>query len=200
MNLSSVPQVFLRQRRELAELFGWESRNKYEILGPAQELLGYAAEKRRGLIDLLFRQHFGHWRSFTIQLLNADRTPAYTARHPFRFFFQRLEITNADGGAIGAVQQRFAVFSKRFDVLDATGRLLLEVSSPIWRLWTFPFVSTGRERAVVSKRWSGIFSEMFTDRDTFAVNFTDLALSENERRLVVAAALFIDLMYFEKKA
>jgi hypothetical protein len=38
------------------------------------------------------------------------------------------------------------------------------------------------------------------DKDNFAVDFGPGALGENERRLVLAAALYIDLMSFEKKA
>lgn len=200
MRLESFDQVFFRQRRELAELFGFESRNKYEILGPTGEAVGFAAEKRKGILDFLFRQQLGHWRSFEIQVFAADRSPQFVVRHPFRFFFQRLEVSGQQGEKIGAIQQRFAIFSKRFDVEDAAGRVAFTVRSPIWRLWSFPFESSGRERAVVAKRWSGAFSELFTDRDNFAIHFADRALSEAERRLVLAAALFIDLIYFERKA
>jgi uncharacterized protein YxjI len=200
MQLMKFDQVFFRQRRELGELFGFETRNKYEILGPDREPIGFAAERRKGILDFLFRQQLGHWRSFEIQVFSADRTPAFTVRHPFRFFFQRLEVSGPAGEKIGAIQQRFAILSKRFDVEDAGGRPLFSVRSPIWRLWSFPFETNGRERAVVAKRWSGMLSELFTDRDNFAIHFADRNLNENERRLVIAAALFIDLLYFERKA
>jgi hypothetical protein len=45
-----------------------------------------------------------------------------------------------------------------------------------------------------------LLAEAFTDKDNFAVDFGAGALGENERRLVLAAALYIDLMYFENKA
>ena len=76
----------------------------------------------------------------------------------------------------------------------------MEVSSPFWRLWTFPFMARGAQVARVQKKWSGLLAEVFTDKDNFAVDFGDGALGETERRLVLAAAIFIDLQYFEKKA
>ena len=200
MRLLDYDQIFFRQRRELAEFFGFETRNKYELVGPGGDGVGFAAERRKGILDFLFRQQLGHWRPFEIEVFGADRSPQFTVRHPFRFFFQRLEVSGLAGERIGAIQQRFAILSKRFDVEDAAGRLLFTVRSPVWRLWSFPFETNGRERAVVAKRWSGMFSELFTDRDNFAIHFADRTLTEAERRLVVAAALFIDLIYFERKA
>jgi uncharacterized protein YxjI len=200
VQLKNYDQLFFRQRRELAELFGFETRNKYELVSDKGVAVGFAAEKRLGIFDFIFRQYLGHWRSFELQIFDADRALQIRARHPFRIFFQCLDISGASRESLGAIRQRFAVFSKKFEVEDATGRLIFTVRSPIWRLWTFPFLTDGHERAVVAKRWSGLLSELFTDRDNFAIHFSDRALSENERRLIVSAAIFIDLQYFEKKA
>src|SRR5262249_6035647 len=123
-----------------------------------------------------------------------------TARHPFRWFFQRLEIYDEGGAPLGAIQRRFSILTKRFDVHDARGQVIMEVASPFWRLWTFPFLARGTEVASVQKKWSGLLTEAFTDKDNFLVDLGDGALGETERRLVLAAALFIDLMYFENKA
>ena len=83
---------------------------------------------------------------------------------------------------------------------DAQGRVILEVSSPIWRIWTFEFRRQGKVVAAVKKRWSGALSEIFTDRDNFLVEFSPGLPIEEERALVLAAAIFIDLQYFEAKA
>jgi uncharacterized protein YxjI len=76
----------------------------------------------------------------------------------------------------------------------------MQVSSPFWRLWTFPFMTGGAQVACVQKKWSGLLAEALTDKDNFAVDLGDGALGEADRRLVLAAAIFIDLQYFEKKA
>ena len=193
-------QVFVRQRFELGEMFGFESRNRYEVVSDGGAQVAYAAEQQKGFLAFLFRQSLGHWRTFDILFFTPDRVPFMTARHPFRFFFQRLEVYDAAGTLVGAIQRRFSILTKRFDVQDANGNVIMEVSSPFWRLWTFAFLARGAEVACVRKKWSGLLAEAFTDKDNFAVDFGAGALGENERRLVLAAALYIDLMYFEKKA
>ena len=105
----------------------------------------------------------------------------------------------ADGRPMGAVQQRFSIFSKRFDVEDANGRVLMTVKSPIWRIWTFPFLRGGQQVGAIEKKWSGFLSEALTDKDKFLVRFTS-TLSDEERALLLVAGIFVDLVYFEAKA
>lgn len=192
-------ELMVVQRRELAELFGIETRNKYSIEAGGAPF-AFAAEQGKGGLAFLARMFFGHWRTFEIHFFDEARQLVLRAVHPFRFFFQRLEVLAADGRALGAIQQRFAIFSKRFDVTDPNGRLLLSVSSPIWRPWTFAFERDGRELARVEKKWSGMLQEAFTDADRFRVAFESPVLGLDERSLVLAAAIFIDLQYFERKA
>lgn len=200
--ISHIPALIIRQRKELAELIGFETRNKYEINAPDGRVLGFAAEQQKGFLGAVMRQFLGHWRTFEILIFDAQRRPFLVARHPFRFIFQRLEILDADSGRpIGALQQRFSIIYKRFDVALPDGRVLMQVSSPFWRIWTFRFQGAdGRERAVITKKWSGALKEIFTDADNFALEFTDPSLGDDERKLLLAAAIFIDLKYFEQKA
>jgi uncharacterized protein YxjI len=200
MDLTSRRQIVLRQRRELAELAGFETRNKFEILAEDGSPLGFAAEQGSGLGATLARMFLGHWRTFEIHVFDATRQLVVVAVHPFRMIFQRLEIRSADGRALGALQQRFSVLWKRFDVEDALGSTRFRVSSPLWKPWTFPFEREGREVACVRKKWSGLLKESFTDADNFQIEFTDPSLTDDDRTLLVAAGLFIDLQYFERKA
>jgi uncharacterized protein YxjI len=192
-------EIMIVQKRELAELFGIETRNKYSI-----EVNGapfaFAAEQGKGGLAFLARMFFGHWRQFEIHFFDNARQLVLRAVHPFRFFFQRLEVSTAQGRIIGAIQQRWAIFSKRFDVTDSSGRLLLSVSSPLWRPWTFAFQRDGRELARVEKKWAGVLQEAFTDADRFRIAFESPELGLDERSLVLAAGIFIDLQYFERKA
>jgi uncharacterized protein YxjI len=193
-------RLMVRQRFEAAELFGFETRNKYDVVGEGGAQVAFAAEQQKGFLGFLFRQMLGHWRTFDVHFFTPERTPFMTARHPFRWFFQRLEVYDAAGVFVGAIQQRFSFLTKRFDVVDASGQVVMQVSSPFWRMWTFPFTVRGAEVASVRKKWSGLLAEAFTDKDSFAVDFGDGALGEPERQLVLAAAIFIDLQYFERKA
>ncbi len=200
MNLSSYQKLFVRQRREMAEFFGFETRNKYEIQNDKKEVIGFAAEQGKGILGLLLRQVLGHWRAFEIHVFNGNKELAFVAKHPFRILFQRIEVQLTNGDFIGAIQQRFSILYKKFDVLDSKGNLRMEVASPIWKIWTFPFYRSGKQVGVVSKKWSGLFSELMTDGDNFLVDFEDPSLSQEDKQLFLAAAIFIDLQYFENKA
>lgn len=200
LSLFSVPSLVIRQRTEIAELFGFETRNKYEISDANGATLGFAAEQSRSLIGFIFRQLFGHWRRFDILIFSAQRQPLYRARNRFRIWFTRLEVSKTDETPLGAIQKRFSFISKKFDIQDPTGQVLMTVRSPFWRIWTFPVKTLGKERAVIRKKWAGALTELLLDKDRFRVDFTDTAMIQDHRVLLLAAALFIDLEYFENKA
>jgi hypothetical protein len=200
MELATRNEIVLQQRRELGELIGFETRNKFEILADDGTPIGFAAEQGSGVFALMARSFLGHWRTFEIHVFDVNRQPLLIALHPWRFFFQRLEVRSADGRPLGALQQRFSILSKRFDLEGPDGTVRMTVSSPLWKPWTFPFVRDGREVAFVRKRWSGLMREAFLDADNFKIEFTDPSLSEDDRGLLLAAGLFVDLQYFEKKA
>ena len=99
--------LIVEQRRELAELIGFETRNKYVISTEAGAMVAYAAEQQQGWWSFLVRQYLGHWRTFDIFVFDPNRTQVLVAHHPFRWFFQRLEVSTAEGRPLGALQKRF---------------------------------------------------------------------------------------------
>jgi uncharacterized protein YxjI len=199
MNLESLEEVIVVQRKELGEIiFSTETRNKYEIKNAQGQLVGFAAEQGKGLLGLLFRHFLGHWRKFDIKIFDEKRSHFLTAHHPFRFFFQAVEVSDAGGKLLGTLQQRFSILSKRFDVLDAAGNVLLQMKSGLFRIWTFPFLKNGTEVARIEKKWAGLLSEVFTDADKFRIAFGRASLLE--KQLLLAAGIFVDLQYFEETA
>jgi uncharacterized protein YxjI len=198
--LNSIDKLFIRQRHEAIELFGFETRNKYEIQTLNKETIGYAAEQGKGFLSTIARLYLGHWRTFDIHLFNAQREQLYVAHHPFRWYFQELIVQDMQGVTLGTIRKRFSLLSKSFEVSNAMGQIIFEVSSPIWKIWTFPFLRQGREMARVSKKWSGLLSEGFTDKDNFLVEFLDPMVKDKERLLLLMAGIFIDLLFFENKA
>jgi uncharacterized protein YxjI len=197
--LAGHSKLTVKQSHELAEWIGFETRNKYRVLDEQERPVAYAAEQQKGILGFLLRQYLGHWRGFEIHFFTPERGKALVARQPFRFLFQRLEVSDAGGRPIGALQQRFSILKKRFDVQDPAGNVILKMSSPLLRIWTFPFLRAGKQVALIRKKWAGILAEALTDKDTFQVEY-DPALTEDERSLVLAASVFIDLRYFEHKA
>lgn len=198
--LQETTGLMVRQRWEAAEFLGIETRNKYDIVNAQGRTIGHAAEDQKGVLGFLLRQFLGHWRVFEIHIWDAQRRLTAVGSHPFRFILHRLEVRDANGRFLGALEQRWAWFSKEFDVSDAQGRFIMRMSSPLWRPWTFPFTRGSTEVAKVTKKWAGIFAEVMSDKEQFAVQFQDSRLTSQERLLLTFCAIFVDLMYFEHKA
>ena len=55
----------------------------------------------------------------------------------------------------------------------------------------------GNEVARISKKWSGLLKEYFTDTDNFMVEFGTKAWSAAQRAVIVATAISIDFDFFE---
>lgn len=198
--MGTAKEFRIQQRKELAEFFGFETRNKYEIHDASGGVVGFAAEQGKGVLAHLSRYFMGHWRRFEMHVYDSNRKEVWTFTHPFRWFFQRLEVRTAGGASLGALQQRWGVFHKRFQIEDPNGNVLFTMNAPFWKIWTFPIEKQGNQVALIEKKWSGFIKELITDADNFRVSFSSPMLKTEERVLILAAAFFIDLQYFEKKA
>ncbi|WP_374077477.1 phospholipid scramblase-related protein [Bdellovibrio bacteriovorus] len=199
-NLKSQKQLIVRQRKEFLELVGFETRNKYEICNERGEVFGFCAEQQKDFLGAVMRYFLGHWRSFELHIFDNQRQEVFIVKHPFRFFFQRLEIYTKEGVHLGSLQQRFAIARKKFDLEDPNGKVILRMQSGFFQFWTFPFLRGESEVAVIRKKWSGFLKEAFLDADNFQIEFKSPSLSDLERSLILSSGIFIDIQYFERKA
>ncbi len=200
MDLGQHTFLHVQQIHEAAELFGFETRNKFKILDGNKNELGFAAEKKQGIALAILRQYLGHWRTFDFYFYDNQKQPIMVAHHPFRFYFECLEVQLIDKTKIGSVHKKFSLFYKKFEFQDPRGAVLFTMKSPFWKIWTFPIFRREYQIACITKKWSGLLSEAYTDKDNFIIEFSRASLSDDHRRLVLAAALLVDLQYFEKKA
>ena len=72
------------------------------------------------------------------------------------------------------------------------------------RHYLFPLFCTGctsqraeQEIARISKKWSGLLKEAYTDSDTFGVTFSK-NLDNHSKYILLGAVFLIDFLYFEK--
>lgn len=200
-HLLNNDDFLVHQVYEVAEHFGYETRNKYQILDKTNTQIFYVAEQQKGLLGFLFRQSLGHWRRYSLNFYDSNRNKLFEAKHPFTFFFQRLDLFDGRGQLVGRFQQRFGLLRYRFQVSDHRGQVVFQMRTGIrwFLLWSFPFYKNSRHVATVDKKFSGIFTEFYTDKDNFLVSFKAKDLNFTERLLVLASSIFIDLMYFETK-
>ena len=198
-NLSESSTLHIKQKRELAELFGFETKNQYLITDQDEVEIGLAAELSPHWGHFFMRQFFGHWRKFHAIFFDSHSNKLLTATHPFKFFLQELHITDHASRPLGVIKQRFSIFYKQFDILGQHNRVLLSVKSPWFKFWTFEITKMNRPVAMIKKTMGKITDEIFFDNDNFKVEYQTEDLDPREKNLILASVIFLDLIYFEKK-
>jgi uncharacterized protein YxjI len=192
-DLKSSNAVMVQQQKELVEVvFDFECANKYSIKTPSGGQILFAAEESDFLIRFLLKTRL--W--CTIQVAGPDGKLAFKCVKPWRLFFPEMSVVDADGRNCGTIKQEFSLVQKIFNVTDAQGQPLYRIVGPFFKPWTFNVHKGETEVGKITKEWSGLGLEMFTDADNFGVVFPQGA-DEDHKRLLVAATLLIDLQYFE---
>lgn len=196
--LQNHDHFIIEQRMEHQEFFGFEGRNKYDIFDQDKKLLGHAAEQGKGIGAFIFRNFLKHWRTFDIHFFTSNQIPWFRAHHPFRFYFQTLQVYTPQNQMIGAIEKQFSILSKKFLVLNSRGQPIMNVSSGLFRLWRFEFldIRTHKVRGLITKKHSNLLKEIFTDADIFQIQ-TSPHTDDQTKMLFLAAGVYIDLLYFE---
>jgi uncharacterized protein YxjI len=193
--LLHVQQVF-----EPLELFiDWETRNKFRILDQNNKQIGFAAEQNKGFFGALARQFLGHWRSFDVAIFDEERKKLFHLRFPFCWFFRECIIEDNSGKEIGRIEQRFAIFRKKFDLFSGSQSRFATVNSGLFKFWTFDVEDHNRKIGSVKKRMSGLLTEIFTDRDNFIVEYNSNEVGHDQKVIILSLSFMVDLIYFEKK-
>jgi hypothetical protein len=198
LRLTTEESLRVRQQKEWGEILtGWETKNRYQIVGRDDRPLLMAGEVGDGLGAFLMRAFLKKKRPFTIEL----RTPAgelfLRLVRPWRWFFSTMEVFNAQGTCLGTLQQRFRFFGRQLDILGPSGEELAVLNGPLFRPWTFKAEKGGIQVGMIQKKWSGFGKELFTDADNFGVSFATEMNDERLRTLMLAATFLIDFVYFE---
>ena len=192
-------QFIIRQKKEWGEILtNFETRNRYVIQDDGGEDLWYAGERSEGVLAFFIRSFLKALRPFTIELFDLAGTLLLTFKRPWRWYFHRLEVS-ADGRLIGAVQKRWKVLGRLFDIQGSQGEVCGQIYGPLLHPWTFHVSANGREIGKITKKWSGFGKEIFTDADTFFVEIDAPDLSVEVRKVILGATFLIDFLHFENK-
>ena len=81
--LANANAIYVSQKFEIAEIFGFETRNRYLIKTDNAQQFGYCAEPKLGFGDAIMRQFLRHWRIFNIVGTDMDNKQVFRAHHPF---------------------------------------------------------------------------------------------------------------------
>ena len=189
-----IEQQFVSWWEVLTE---WEKPNQYAVSGEDGRLLGSIQERRKGIGGLLQRLFLGSHRPLDVAVITGNQVVLDLTR-PFFFFFSELDVVTPEGRFLGRIRRRFSLLNRRYDLEDGDGHIFAEIRSPFFRIWTFTIFGIDGERlGVISKKWSGLGKEMFSDIDNFVVDYGDTGWSSSQRAVIFAAALSIDFDFFE---
>ncbi len=194
--LSSISSLVISQQKEWGEILtGFETTNRYTISDESGNRLYLAAEEAG---STLLRWFLKALRPFTIAVLTENGQVVLRVVRPFRFYFHRAEVVDAKGQSLGVIEKRFSVLRRIYSVLDSSGAEVFQLLGPILHPWTFEIRKDGVEYGKITKKWSGLLKEGFTDADNFGVMFPaewDVKL----KALFLGAVFLIDFVHFENK-
>ncbi|KAF7386806.1 hypothetical protein HZH66_011258 [Vespula vulgaris] len=202
--LMGLDHLFVKQKFEMLEVVtGWETRNKYNVMNIRGEQVYYVCEQS----NCCSRFCCGTYRSCEFKVFDGIRREILHMIRPLRCnscccpcCLQELEVYSG-GILLGSVVQDWTLFRPWFSILNANGDTVLKIKGPLLRFCVevdFKVKSADGTQGVgmISKHWSGITREYFTDTDNFGISFP-IDLDVKIKAVLLGACLLIDFMYFE---
>ncbi|MBN2476698.1 MAG: hypothetical protein JXB62_18955 [Pirellulales bacterium] len=194
--LSSTSSLVVSQKKEWGEILtGFETINKYVVLDESGRQLYLAAEVGGSTLARWFLKAL---RPFSIAVMTDDGQVILRVVRPFRFYFHRAEIVDSQGRLLGTIQRRFSILRRIYSVLDSSGQEVFQLFGPLLHPWTFRIQAGGDEFGKITKKWSGLMKEGFTDADNFGVTFP-AEWDIRAKAIFLGAVFLIDFVHFENK-
>ncbi|XP_060791552.1 phospholipid scramblase 2-like [Neoarius graeffei] len=206
--LTQIDQLLIHQKVEMLEAFiGFETNNKYEIKNSMGQKIYKAKEKN----DCCTRNCCGSLRSFDMKIKdNTDREVIRLIR-PFRCAscwcpccMQEMEVQAPPGTTIGYVTQDWHPCYPKFSIKGANKETLMKLEGPCLACnccgdvnFELKGKDGGKSIGRISKQWSGLLKEAFTDADNFGIQFP-FDLDVKMKAVLMGACFLIDFIFFEK--
>ena len=194
-DLTNYSELMIRQKVERLEaITGFETANRYTVMTAQGDPLLYAQEESSTISRIFLKGH----RPLSLHITDLDGNEIITASRSFYWFFSHLNVSDGSGRSIGFLQRRFSLPSRKLTIEGSGGRPVAEIRGPLLRPKTFMIYRQEREVARVTKQWSGLLKEAFTDADTFRLEISNQEMDEDFALLMLASAFAIDLDFFEQ--
>lgn len=197
--LSQATALMIRQNKEWGEILtGFETKNRYEVIGRQNSTVLDAHESGGSAMEAITRLFLKSLRPFKMNLFSTDGVALFQLRRPFRFYFHELEVRNSTGAPLGTIKRKFSILRRIYSVLDRSGRELFTLFGPLLHPWTFHIKQGDRQVGKITKKWSGLAKESFTDADNFGIEFPD-GIGLSQKAILLGAVFLIDFVHFENK-
>jgi len=196
-NLAQADTLIIRQQKEWGEILtGFETKNKYEVVDHFSNPLLEAQEDGGSTLTTITRLFLKALRPFTIDLFSPQGAGLFKLTRPFRFYFHELDVSQSSGAPLGKIKRRFALLRRIYSVVDHNGNEIFELFGPLLHPWTFQIKKGGRELGKITKKWSGLAKESFTDADNFGISFPK-GIDLSQKAVLLGAVFLIDFVHFE---
>ena len=197
-NMLMQQAIVVHQEVELSGvLVGFDSANKYSLHAPNGQKLAQSAETG-GVGGFFLRQIFRNSRAADVKLFGMSGAEIAEMRKPFRFIFAEIAAT-IGGQEIGRAK-RLSWIGRNYGI-SVMGVPTFTISSSLlqWKNFSFNVMKGGVHVATIMKRYEGALKMMFTQADTFTIEFHDSSLSLEERFTLLATTYLIDFDCFEQR-
>ena len=194
-DLAQDGRLVVKQRVEgLEAITGIETRNRYEVMTPDGRTVMIAYEESGGLGRIMLQRN----RALTLHIAGMDGTDMLVASRGFFWFLPTMYVQDGSGRPIGTIRRKFGLLKRKILIENERGSPVAEVNGSVFRRYTFMVHRRGQEVGRITKQWSGIGREAFTDADTFLVELPVDQGDDDLQSLVLATAFAVDLDFFEK--
>ena len=193
-DFETVSGLVVSQKKEWGEILtGFETKNRYIVMAQNGTEMFYAAEASGSLMLRLILKAL---RPFTIFVTKPGGQSVLHVERPFRFYFHEINVYGHNGLLLGRVKRRFSFLRRIYSVFDANGNQIFQLFGPILHPWTFEILKGDTEIGKITKKWSGLLKEGFTDADNFGILFPE-NLPTNQKAILLGAVFLIDFVHFE---
>ncbi len=194
--LESFNALAIQQKKEWGEIItDFETRNRYTVFSSDGNPLFLAAEEEG---SFLLRWFLKALRPFSIRILDMQGESVLSLHRPFRFYFHVAEIFDNQGKLVGTIKRKFSILRRIYSVNDPSEQEMYQLFGPLFHPWTFNIYQDNREVGHITKKWSGLLKETFTDADNFGITFPSDA-NTNQKSVLLGAVFLIDFVHFENR-
>lgn len=208
--LTQIDQLLIKQQVELLEAFtDFETNNKYKILNSMGQQVFFAAEDT----DCCTRQVCGPCRPFEMKILDNMQREVIHLTRPLRCSsccfpccLQEIEVQSPPGTVIGYCVQNWSILIPKFEIQNAARETVLRIEGPLCQCnmcgdVEFDVLSADGQNKVgkISKQWTGLVKEAFTDADNFGISFP-MDLDAQIKGVILGSCFLIDFMFFEENS
>ncbi|XP_006895173.1 PREDICTED: phospholipid scramblase 1 [Elephantulus edwardii] len=205
--LTQIDQLLVHQKMEILEVItGFETRNKYEIKNSLGQRVYFAVEDSNCCV----RNCCGPARPFVLNIIDNTGREVITLERPLRCdtcccptCLQEIEVQAPPGVPVGYVIQTWHPCLPKFKIQNERKETVLKITGPCITCRCcadvdFEVKSLDEQAVVgkISKQWTGLLKEAFTDKDNFGIQFP-LDLDVKIKAVLLGACFLIDFMFFE---